>query len=159
MTETILDLPLTPVVSGESKPTIIKYGKGKKAVPMFAVTKGCGLYTLAHIPSNSYLSRYYYYLSACRFLSAEVIEVMGDKLLEPNRELLSASFPVSLKDYVLFYSAKDVKQPQTYEEFLNGPDYEAVILERNSNSVRSLEEDKHHQELLEGGASLGWVPK
>ena len=133
--------------------TIIKFGKGKKAMPVIGISKES--YKLTHIPSGKALTHGYEYLSQARLVAQETLTLVGEKLLDPN--IQPEAFPLALRLYLdSQWLTKDIP---TLEEYCNGPDYEARI--RQSHPGRHLsggETQEYDEELPLWHTTLAWVP-
>ena len=143
--------------------SVIKYGKGKKAVPVLGIqgyeTQAGKLYRMVHVNTNTCVMDGYFYLSQCRKLGHSIAETFGDVFCLLELGEINHSLPREVYQYLLFYRFSKIKEPLSYEDFINGPDYEDLLnRERDSIDAERLRTE-HARELSEGDITLAWVPK
>lgn len=146
-----------------SKLVLHKIGKGKKAVAVIGVRAynlkyGGRAYELIHIPTDTLIADAYIYSTLAREIARSIIEVMGDKLLETNALTLVSQTPWQLVWYVEFYRGRNIKKPESYGEWQNGPEFESLQRERYLKELAINNEAKYKKQLSESDSTLGWVP-
>ncbi len=146
-----------------SKPVTIKSGKGKKAVALLVITKHAGrvsghTYEITHIPTGALVMGGYYYLSQARVLAQELVNHFSDVLNSSDMLDIQARLPKSAYLYLHGHVGSERKQPLSYEDYVNGPDYDELLSTIDDWAVLSEEERQHAQELCDSLVTLGWVP-
>jgi hypothetical protein len=147
-----------PILPSEVKETIIKLGKGNKAIPIFSLKCDEGTYSITHIKTLTLVGDFYYFLSTARTISQQLVELLGEALNTDDRNTLASLFDEPLRDYVMFYQFNNNKKPLPYEDFLSGPEYQHLVDSRRPHVILGLESPEHAKELSEGDTSLGWIP-
>lgn len=134
--------------------TIVKQGKGKKAVDVLGIAKES--YQIYHIPTGLFISRPYEFLSQARIIANEVSLSLGSELQDPN--LTAEAFSPELQIY-LNQVWWGLKTPPSFEEFLNGPEFEAIAKAARPGEALSVNTQAQHDEELQGwDTTIGWVP-
>jgi hypothetical protein len=133
--------------------TILKYGKGKKAIPLIGIAKES--YKITHIPSGKSLTRGYEYLSQARLVANEILQSMGANLISPD--ITPEAFPLELRLYLdTQWLSKEIP---SLEEYCNGPDYEARVRQSHPGKhLSSGENEEYSEELPLWDTTLAWVP-
>ena len=132
---------------------IIKIGKGKNAKPCLGINQGSNIIT--HLASGRLLTKTIPYLSISKAISDTIISLVGEKLLDP--EIKPEAFSESLLTYM--YEPWQTKIIPTYEEWIDGPDYqERIYTIRNSSGLLSRSESEYLEELSASGASPHYLP-
>ncbi len=134
--------------------SIIYKGKGKQATPFLGIVKyktasGGHGYEIDHIESGLLVVPNIRFLSQARVLAQEILKIESFPEATPSEFLI----------YLDCYRFSDVKQPPTFEEWKNGPEFEEFVKSKGANnSLVIRQEAEHAQELSDGFISLGWVP-
>lgn len=151
--------------------TTLKVGKGKNAIDVIGIRKvGQGVerwYYLDHIPSGHLISGRFIYQAIARHAGQVLVDTLGDTLRN-DAESVRAAIEGPIADFIEYIrlpriqealnSSKRSKEAlPTLEDFLNGPYYESLLIERNGGAVPGASPPKHDAELLECDQSLGWV--
>ncbi len=147
-----------------SRPTVVRLGNGRHAQDIFIirkakVTHGEPYYNLYHAPTGSFVGACYYYLVCVKGMCQELVTRFPDVLKSDNVDHIRSQLPWEAKAYIEAHQFLLQKQHIEYDEWLNGPDYAALLSAVNDRPVPVIDSiSEHEEELLTGHLSLGWVP-
>lgn len=123
-------------------------------------TKGAGnAYKLIANNANALISDSFLYQGQARAVGQSIILALGLKLSESDVSKLRLHFKQSLIDYIFFYVISEIKKPQTYDDFISSPDYEAITNERLHRKIHQESQQGQSQRLSKGPQSLVCLPK
>lgn len=146
----------------EPRKSIVKIGSGKRACPVFEIGKyktiGGFCYEIIHLPTNLWVSDGYYYLSTARMVAKE-LSTLGELFLSSDPMQIIKGTQKNVLEYINFYRFKDIKTPQSLEDFIDGPDYADIITRTRDRDVPIGESSEYPAELWEGNLTLAYVPK
>lgn len=142
----------------DTEGTIIKMGKGKKAYPVLGIRKDN--YSITHLISGVRVSTTYEYLSQAKIVAGQIIEHVGNSLLEEWLKPDAFSYELQIYIETRWYGNKS---PPSLEEWISGPDYEEILQRIHSsgpdNHLSQEPEAKYVQELQGWDCTIAWVPR
>lgn len=107
---------------------------------------GVKVYELIYIANNLLVTDGYYYLSTAKGVGQALIDETSFPFLTPQE-----------KDYIQFYQYNDIKKPLTIKEWVNGPDYKALQLERDNRELALKQEREYQGSLFESDDTLVYL--
>ena len=143
-----------------SRPSIIKLGQGKLAVPVLSIESRNGYtYQISHIPTLALVADGYIYLSLARSIALTLVAELGDALLLKDPLELANCFSEKLCLYLDCYKFKhDCKQALSLEDFLHGPEYTELFNRARSSERDKREESELSEDLCSSDKTLAWLP-
>lgn len=127
-------------------------------VQPYANRGGSQSYRITHSPSAAILADCFYFRNTALAISKEIIVYLGDNLRSENISYVSFLFTQAIRDYIEAFRFSEDKKPPSMEDWLNGPDYQRVLADRNTRAILERQEKEYAEELHHGFESVGWFP-